>query len=251
MRIRGIASVVTLGAALLTAGTAQAQAITPTGVFGPQPTMTFAGDGIPNHSVMVNVGGTLVRDGSKSLPGMGLTAHQRFVGPDLLNNGNGIFFAMPGISANPPSGPSDPWATWNVGFYIDGGVGRPYTYKLFYDFDPASGNAQSGHGVVEFGPLTTLVQGSWNMGMNFLDNPAIPGVIVPGFPSFDPNAQGQYTFALVAFNGQGIESGRTAIQVNVDNSMNVIPEPSTYALMATGLVGLVGIARRRNSKNLA
>jgi hypothetical protein len=27
----------------------------------------------------------------------------------------------------------------------------------------------------------------------------------------------------------------------------VIPEPSTYALMATGLVGLVGIARRRNS----
>jgi len=26
---------------------------------------------------------------------------------------------------------------------------------------------------------------------------------------------------------------------------NVIPEPSTYALMATGLVGLMGMARRR------
>jgi len=35
------------------------------------------------------------------------------------------------------------------------------------------------------------------------------------------------------------------------NATSVIPEPSTYALMATGLVGLVGLARRRNSKNLA
>ncbi len=246
MRIRGLTSVVTLGAALLSAGTAQAQAITPTGVFGPQPTMTFGGTGIPNHSVMVSAGSILVPNGARSLPAMGLTAHQRFVGPDLLNDGNGIFFAAPGISNNPPS-PADPYATWNVGFYIDRGVGRPYTYKLFYDFDPASGNAQSGHGVFDFGPLTTLIQGSWNMGMNFLDG----GPTQPTFASFDPTAVGQYTFALVAFNGQGIESGRTAIQVNVGDSMNVIPEPSTYALMATGLVGLFGIARRRNSKNPA
>ncbi len=30
-------------------------------------------------------------------------------------------------------------------------------------------------------------------------------------------------------------------------NQNVIPEPSTYALMATGLVGLAGMARRRRS----
>ncbi|MCU0626194.1 MAG: PEP-CTERM sorting domain-containing protein [Gemmatimonadaceae bacterium] len=35
---------------------------------------------------------------------------------------------------------------------------------------------------------------------------------------------------------------------NLLTPTNVIPEPSTYALMATGLVGLAGFARRRNKK---
>jgi hypothetical protein len=33
----------------------------------------------------------------------------------------------------------------------------------------------------------------------------------------------------------------------VDGRVNVVPEPSTYALMATGLVGVVGVARRRRN----
>ena len=33
----------------------------------------------------------------------------------------------------------------------------------------------------------------------------------------------------------------------LDGRVNVVPEPSTYALMATGLVGLVGVARRRRN----
>jgi len=41
-------------------------------------------------------------------------------------------------------------------------------------------------------------------------------------------------------NGQGL-SHATLYQ----GSINVVPEPSTYALMATGLVGLVGLAHRR------
>ena len=43
-------------------------------------------------------------------------------------------------------------------------------------------------------------------------------------------------------------NGRYAFNVRngtIDPPTNVIPEPSTYALMATGLVGLFGLARRR------
>jgi hypothetical protein len=43
-------------------------------------------------------------------------------------------------------------------------------------------------------------------------------------------------------NGQ---AGRQELLVPL--SVNVVPEPSTYALMATGLIGLVGFARRRRS----
>jgi len=244
MRMRGFASVVTLGAALLSAGTAQAQAITPIGMMTDQSgnaALTFGGTGIPKSAVMSNLGVREINPGS-----MMMTAHQRFGAPALTNNGNGIFFAVPGISQVSPS-PADPYALWNIGFFINPvGNRSPLTFKWFYDFDPASGNAQSAHGVVDFGLQTTLFQGSWNMGMNFLD----AGAGQPAFPAFDPNAEGQYTFALVAFDGQ-TEVDRTAIQVNVGESLNVVPEPSTYALMATGLIGVVGIARRRNSKNIA
>jgi len=45
-----------------------------------------------------------------------------------------------------------------------------------------------------------------------------------------------------SFNWSTVNDFRVA-QAPVD----VIPEPSTYALMATGLIGLVGIARRRRT----
>ena len=39
--------------------------------------------------------------------------------------------------------------------------------------------------------------------------------------------------------------GDTSTTWNFEADMNVVPEPSTYALMATGLAGLAGVARRR------
>jgi hypothetical protein len=52
------------------------------------------------------------------------------------------------------------------------------------------------------------------------------------------------------FNGLGQDiSNGGDYTANWSNTSNVVPEPSTYALMATGLIGLVGIGSRRR-KNM-
>lgn len=37
-------------------------------------------------------------------------------------------------------------------------------------------------------------------------------------------------------------------EIGVATAANVVPEPSTYVLMATGLAGMIGIARRRRQQ---
>lgn len=46
----------------------------------------------------------------------------------------------------------------------------------------------------------------------------------------------------IKLSGNGMTDG-----LLLDGRVNVVPEPSTYALMATGLVGVVGVARRRRN----
>jgi len=45
----------------------------------------------------------------------------------------------------------------------------------------------------------------------------------------------------------GLANQVTTYDFALYGDMTVTPEPSTYALMATGLAGIVGIARRRKS----
>jgi len=235
----------------LSASTAAAQFISPTGTFGPKPpAITFGGTGIPGPVMSTTLG-----NGSLLVLG----ASQRFDNAPLTNNGAGTYFAAPGtdISSTPQLG----WARWNFNFHISGQNAGQYNYRLFYDFNPAEGNTQdqASYGVVRllnplFNPQTNpsgVVQGSWNLGMGFLTAGNGLDVVPPSF-SFSALTAGTYSFALVAYtqvgdrtNPFGTEVGRVAMNVNV------VPEPASIVLMATGLIGTGLVVRRRRRTTAA
>jgi PEP-CTERM motif-containing protein len=224
---------------------AQAQ-IVPTGAFGAQPAMTFGGTDIPNSWVMTNS-----NSGALGVL-LGLTATQRYSNPAVTNDGAGTFFAPAGHDLTPGAGPN--YAKWNFDWYFGGDNLFNYNYSLYYDFDPAAGNDVGDEGStnpVGFAEFICAISGgefcatppyqdSYNLGMTFLTPPA-------AHPTFDPDAAGQYTFAIVASDLNGGEVARTAIQVDVGNA-SVTPEPATMSMMAFGLVGMAGMASRRRRR---
>ncbi len=237
-------------AALLALTTQQAQAlpISPTfDVFGPLPGATFGGTGIPNDAVAIKtietMGNTIT---------LGLTATQRFGEPAVTNDGAGTFTAQAGGFPGSPS-----LARWNFNYFIniDGtGTFDDFVFKLLYDFDPAAGTDESVHGVLDFNaaitaamiPLSavTLVQDSQNLGFSFLAA-ASSFIAPPVFGAFDPNAIGEYTFSLRAFDSTGTTLlGESAIQVNT------VPEPISASLFGIGALGLAigGVCRRRKKR---
>ena len=217
----------------LSASSAAAQFITPTGTFSATlpPGVTFGGSGIPGPVMTTSLNNVELVIG----------ASQRSDNAALTNNGAGTYFAVSGtdISSTPVANS----ARWNFNYAITGTQRLAYNYRVFYDFNPAAGNTQNQASYGFFNLPSALLdvpvvgvpsQNSLNLGMAFLSGPAVPGFLTPPPVSFSALADGTYSFALVAYtpgisnngiNPYATEVGRVAMDVN----MSAVPEPSTYA----------------------
>ena len=249
---------VTLGfSAIVAANAFAAMAITPAyDTFGPLSGATFGGSGISANAVAQVSNADLV---------LGLTVTSRFdstLNP-VTNNGAGTFTALSGADIFAPS-PADPYGRWNFNYFIGPGLGSTpgsslgYSYRLFYDFNPAAGNMDTTHGTIAFPHLSLLLpinttgfvpgQNSLNLGMNFLAvnaNNGAYGVFAPS-PSFtfNPSALGQYTFKLAAYTPVGSDVYGTQV-LSTSILVNVVPEPTEWAMMLTGLAAVAALVRRR------
>ncbi|HEY4319873.1 MAG TPA: PEP-CTERM sorting domain-containing protein [Gemmatimonadales bacterium] len=210
---------------------------------GPQTDFTFNGTGIDNSYVLTNSNAATVGVllGLTATPRCGVTD----CGPAITHAGN-TFFAMPGYSDNSPG---NPYASWNFDFGIltpAGAVPPDYTYLLSYDFDPAVGNGG-------LGTYYDPGQDSWNLGMSFLASDLSVGppfdvyITAPTYEPFDATANGEYYFRLSAFDANMNEVAYADMNVDVGD-VSAVPEPGAMTLMATGLVGLAGLSRRKRRR---
>ncbi len=217
--------------------------------FGPLTVATFGGTGIPNDAVaQTTFNGVTI----------GLAATPRFSNtPPVTNDGAGTFFASVGEDTVNTSA-SSPLSLWNFDFYIGPqSTQNPlnyYSYRFFYDFDPAAGNDQSSHGFINIpGALSAVsaFQNSDNLGANYLSVAnVLLGINPPSgatLSTFNPNVTGEYTFKIAAYTRVGLNPyGREVF--NTSMLVNVVPEPSQWAILIAGLLALGAFTSRHRGR---
>lgn len=226
LKLFRMSNLVAIALCLASASTLSALTITPTGTtFGSLPAATFGGSGIPNDAVQITIIGNLT---------LGLTATPRYANPAVTNDGAGTFFANAGGDA---LNGAPTFGQWNFDFYIKG-LGETQFVTLYYDNDAAVGND-----VTSYLQTSLDAQDSWNLGMGFLNG----GI-------FNPSVNGEYGFALVAYEYEPVseftteraiptprEIGRSSIVVKVSS----VPDAgSTVLLLGSVLVSLALVRRR-------
>jgi len=238
-----------LSAAAMLTASAAAPAFTIYDDFGAFPDATWGGTGIPNDAVAAS---RQFIDGDTTIT-VAMNATGRFSNPQLTNNGAAVYFATPGSNFGGSGESTNEGALWNFNSYV--AIDSPdkvltdYQIDVWYDFDPAGPRSccdLTGSGRIDLtaflaatDPSATLFEDSQNLLFNFLsvDNP--PFLFSPS-GSFDPDATGNYQFAITVSTGGALDFPVDAVAMEVE----VVPIPAAAWLFASAL-GLLGWMRRR------